>query len=159
MRRTKTRVSPSVDVLEMRALLSRATPLLSQHALSGVVRDVKAIMNTLARTADTVQASADLTRLSARIPSGPEGLAPSWQSDLAFYHPHSARLILTTQRRILGDLYRYVQGGIHGGNPPVTGPGSTTSTPTAQGTGGTVTPVPAPNLDSVRIQNTTGLAL
>jgi hypothetical protein len=121
-------------------------------------------MNTLARTQDTVQASANLTSLSARIPSGPQGLAPSWLSDLAFYRPHSARSILTTQRRILGDLYRYVQGGIHSGNPPVTGPGSTTSTPPAQGAGGTAPPVPAPpvpapSLDSVTIQNTTGLAL
>lgn len=161
MRRTKMGVAPSVDVLEPRELLSTAAPLVSQHALKGVVRDVKAIMSTLAKTDDTVQASAQLTRLSSRIPSGPEGLAPSWQSDLGRYRPHSARSIITTQRRILGDLHRYVQGGVPGGTRPVTGSGSTTSVPPGPGAGGTATPVPvpAPSLDSVTIQNTTGLAL
>ena len=144
MRRTKMGVLPSVDVMEPRVLLSTAAPLLSKHALSGVVRDVRAIMSTLAKTEDTVQASAQLTRLSSRIPSGPEGLAPSWQSDIGLYRPHSARSIITTERRILGDLYRYVQGGVDGGNPPVTGSGSTTSTTPGQGTGGTTAPVPTP---------------
>src|SRR5207247_1406469 len=51
------------------------------------------------------------------------------------------------------------QGGVAGGNRPVTGSGSTTSPTPGQGTGGPTTPVPAPSLDSVRIQNTTGLAL
>jgi hypothetical protein len=159
MRRTKMSVSPSVDVMEPRVLPSTAAPLLSQHAMSGVVRDVRAIMSTLAKTKDTVQASAHLTRLSSRIPSGPEGLAPSWRSDIGLYRPHSARSIITTQRRILGDLYRYVQGGVDGSNPPVTGSSSTTSTSPGQGAGGTATPLPALSLDSVRIQNTTGLAL
>jgi len=160
MRRTKMGFSPSVDVMEPRVLLSTAAPLLSKPALSGVVRDVKAIMSTLAKTEDTVQASAQLTTLSSRIPSGPEGLAPSWRSDMGHYRPHSARSIITTERRILGDLYRYVQGGFDGGNPQVTGSGSTTFTTPGQGTGGTTTPpVPAPSLDSVTIQNTTGLAL
>jgi hypothetical protein len=174
MRRMKMSISPSVDVMEPRVLPSTGVPLLSNHALSGVVRDVRVIMSTLARTDDTVQASALLTRLSSRIPSGPQGLAPSWQSDIGLYRPHSARSIITTQRQILGDLYRYVQGGINGGNQPVTGSGSTTSTTPGQGTGstgtggtatggtgaaGTTTPVPASSLDSVSIQNTTGLAL
>src|SRR5215475_12350453 len=121
MRRTKLGVLPTVDVLEPRVLLSTAAPLLSQHALRGVVRDVRSIMSTLARTEDTVQASAQLTELSSRIPSGPEGLAPSWRSDLGLYRPHSARSIVTTERRILGDLYRYVRGGVAGGNRPVAG--------------------------------------
>jgi len=159
MRRRKMSVLPSVDVMEPRVLLSTAAPLLANHALSGVVRDVRAIMSTLAKTEDTVQASAHLTGLSSRIPSGPEGLAPSWRSDIGLYRPHSAKSIITTERRILGDLYRYVQDGVDGGNRPVTGLGSTTSTTPGQGTGGTATPVPAPSLDSVRIQNTTGLAL
>ncbi len=178
MRSTKTGVSASVDVLEPRVQPSTTAPLLSQHALSEVVRDVRAIMSTLARTENTLQASGRLTRLSARIPSGPQELAPSWRSDLGLYHPHSARSVLTTERQILGDLYRYGHGGGNGGNPPVTGSGSTptptpgqgmggttagsgstTYSPPAQGTGGTTTPVPAPSLDSVRIENTTGLAL
>jgi hypothetical protein len=154
-----TGVSPSVDVLEPRVVLSAAAPLLSQQALHGVVRDVKAIMSTLARTEDTVQARVDLTRLSSQIPSGPEGLAPSWRSDIGLYRPHSARSILTTQRRVLGDLYQYVQGGGAAGNQPVSGPGSTTRPAPGPGAGGTATPVPTPSLDSVRIQNTTGLAL
>ena len=130
MRRTKMSILPSVDVMEPRVLLSTAAPLLSKHALSAVVRDVKAIMSTLAKTEDTGQASAQLTGLSTRIPSGPEGLALSWQSDLGLYRPQSARSIVTTERRILGDLYRYVQGGVDGSNPPATGSGSTT-TPTS----------------------------
>ena len=112
-----------------------AGPLLSKHALGGVVRDVRAIMSTLARTENSVQASAHLTRLSSRIPSGPEELAPSWQSDIGLYRPHSASSIIATERRILGDLYQYVQGGVDGGNPPVTGSGSSTSTTPIQGTG------------------------
>ena len=138
MRRTKTGFSPSVDVMERRVLLSTAAPLLSKPALSGVVRDVKAIIHTLARTEDTAQASAQLTALSSRIPSGPEGLAPSWQSDIGLYRPHSARSIITTQRRILGDLHRYVQGGIDGGSPPVTGSGSATARHSRPGHGGYV---------------------
>jgi hypothetical protein len=152
-------ILPSVDIIESRVLLSTAVPLLSKHALSGVVHDVKAIVSTLAKTQDTVQASAHLTGLSSRIPSGPEGLAPSWRSDIGLYHAHSARSVIATERRILGDLYRYVQAGVDGGNRPVTGSGSATSTTPGPGTGGTATPVPAPSLDSVRIQNTTGLAL
>ena len=116
MRRTKTGVAPSIDVMESRVLLSAASPLLSKHALSGVVRDVKAIVSTLAKTRDTVQASANLTVLSSQIPSGAEGLAPSWQNDVGLYQPHSVKSILTTQRRILGDLYRFVQGGVNVGN-------------------------------------------
>jgi hypothetical protein len=160
VRRMKMGFLPSVDVIEPRVLLSSAAPLLSKPELSGVVRDVKAIVSTLAKTEDTVQASAQLTTLSSRIPSGPEGLAPSWRSDVGLYRPHSARSIITTERRILGDLHRYVQGGVNGGNPPVTGSHSTTSATLGQGTGGATTPpVPMPSLDSVTIQNTTGLAL
>jgi hypothetical protein len=176
MRRTKTGLSPSLDVMEPRVLLSRAAPLLSQHALNGVVRDVRSIMSTLARTEDTLRASASLTALSSRVPSGPDELAPSWQSDIGLYRPGSARSIVTTERRILDDLYFYLQDGADGGGPPVTGPGFTTSTTPGPGAGGTTTPLPAPGLpgpgmgstttpepatclDSVSIQNTTGLAL
>lgn len=135
MPRTKMNVSPSVDVMEPRVLLSTATPLISKHALSGVAREVRTIMNTLAKTEDTVQASAQLTRLSSRIPTGPQGLAPSWQSDIGLYRPHSARSISTTERRILGDLYSYVEDGIEGGNAPVSGSGSSTSTTPGHGWG------------------------
>jgi hypothetical protein len=168
MRRTKMSISPSLDVIEPRVLLSTAAPFLSYHALSGVVRDVRAIMGTLAKTENTVQASAHLTRLSSRIPSGPEGLAPAWQSDIGLYRPHSARSVITTERRILGDLYRYVQGEVASGSTIPTTPsqgtgGTATPVPTptlpGYGTGGTSTPVPTLSLDSVRIQNTTGLAL
>jgi hypothetical protein len=159
MRRTKLGILPSVDAIEPRVLLSTASPFLSRHALSGVVRDVRAIMSTLARTDNTVHASVQLSRLSSRIPSGTEELAPTWQGDLGLYRAHSASSIITTQTRILGDLDRFVQGGFYGGNPPVTRSGSSTPTTPGQGTGGTAHPVPASSLDSVRIQNTTGLAL
>jgi hypothetical protein len=169
MRRTKTSILPCVDLMEPRLLLSTAAPLLSKQALSGVVRDVKAIVSTLAKTHDTVQASASLTELSSRLPSGPEELAPSWQSDIGLYRPHSARSIITTERRILGALYNFDQGGLDGGNQPATGSGATTSTnpgqdpdgttDAGQGSGDTTNPAPTPSLDSVSIQNTTGLAL
>ena len=50
MRRTKKSVSPVVDVAEPRVLLSAATPLVGQHTLNAVTRDVGAIMNALGRT-------------------------------------------------------------------------------------------------------------
>ncbi len=176
MPRTMRNVSPRLDVMEQRVVLSTGAPFLSLHALSAVVRDVRGIMSTLAKTNDSVQASAHLTRLSSRIPSGPEDLAPIWQDDIGLYRPGSPRSIITTERQVLGDLYRYVQNGVNGGGPPVTGSGSTTAptpgqgtgvtttplptpSPPSQGTGGTTTPLPASRLDSVRIQNTTGLAL
>ena len=159
MRRTKKSVSPNLDVMEPRVLLSAAAPLVSRQAWSGVVHDVRAIMSTLARTRDTVEASAHLTRLSSRIPSGPQGLAPAWRSDIGVYRPHSARSLLTMQRLILGDLFRYVQGGVEGGRGPVSGSGSVTAPAPGQATGGAPTPLPSLSLDSVRIQNTTGLAL
>jgi hypothetical protein len=161
MRRTNMGISPSVDAIESRILLSSA-PLLARHALTGVVRDVKAIISTLARTENIDQASARLTTLTSRIPSGPQALAPSWQSDLGLYHPGSAKSLMAAERRILGDLYRYVQGGNAAGNPPATGSSTATSTaPGHAGGGGTTTnpPVSAPSLDSVKIENTTGLAL
>jgi hypothetical protein len=181
MRRTKTGILPSVDVMEPRLLLSTAAPLLTKQALTGVVREVRAIVSTLARTENTVQASAQLTALSSQISSGSAGLALSWQSDVALYRPHSAKSILTMEKRIVGDLNRYIQGGVDARNGPVSGSGSTTTTTPIQGTGGTAAPVPSPtpvptptpgtgtvdtptpvhtpSLDSVRIENTTGLAL
>ncbi len=183
MKRTKTGVLPSVDVMEPRLLLSIAAPLLSKHELSGVVREVRAIVGTLAKTQDTVQASARLTGLASQISSGSEGLALSWQSDIALFRPHSVRSVITIQKRIVADLARFVQGGFEGGNQPISGSGSTTATtpvPSMGGTGAPVptptptpnptptpshgtpgmpTPVPTPSLDSVTIQNTTGLAL
>jgi hypothetical protein len=169
MRTTKRNLAPSVDIMESRLLLSTAAPLVSEHALNGLVRDVKVIMGTLARTKNTVQASARLTNLSSRIPSGPEELAPSWQGDLAVYRPHVARSIVAAERLILDDLDLYVEDGIDADNLPVTGSGSTTSTTSGQvtgtsttsghGTSGTVTPAPSSRLDSVTVENTTGLAL
>jgi hypothetical protein len=159
MRSSKKRVSPSVDVMEPRILLSAATPLLTQHALNGVVRDIRGIMSTLARTEDTVRASAQLTSLSSRIPFGPEALAPSWREDIGHYRPHTVGSVVTTKNRILSDLYHYIRGGGGGGSRPVTGSGSTTSRSPCHGTGGTSTPVPLASLDSVTIRNTTGLAL
>jgi hypothetical protein len=178
MKRMKTGALPSVDVMEPRLLLSIAAPLMSRHALTGVVHELKAIVSTLAKTEDTVQASAQLAGLSLQVPSGSAALAVSWQSDIGLYRPHSTRSIVTTEKRLVGDLYRDIQGGGDGGNRPGSGSSTTTSTTPIQspgpgatptptptptpspGTTGTPTPpVPTPSLDSVRIQNTTGLAL
>jgi hypothetical protein len=196
MRRTKTVVLPNVDVMEPRLLLSTAAPLLSKHALAGAVREVRAIVGTLARTEDTVQASAQLTALATQISPGSAGLALSWQRDIGLYRPHSARSVIATDTRIVGDLNRYNHIGVSGGNQPASGststnpnPGTTgtstpvptptptptpaptsgqgttgsptpTPTPTSgQGTTGTPTPVPTPSVDSVMIENTTGVPI
>lgn len=163
MRRTKHRVAPGVDVVESRVLLSAGAPVMTRHALDGVVRDVRAIVNTLARTDDIAQASRHLTRLSAKVPSGPVELAPAWRADLTLYRPEEVGSIGETESLILGDLYQYV-GGLDGGGvapAPVTGsgPSAPPSPAPVAGSGGSGAPVSAPSLDSVTIQNTTGLAL
>jgi hypothetical protein len=190
MRRTKTAFLASVDVMEPRLLLFAPAPLLSHHGLTVVVREVDAIVKTLAKTEDVVQASTQLTGLASQIPSGSEGLAPAWQSDIGLYRPHSERSVITMQKRIVAELVRFDQLGFDGGNQPVSGSGSTTPTMPIQGTQGTTAPTPTPNptpdptpnptptptptqgggntpappvptssLDSVRIQNATGLAI
>ena len=146
MRRTKTGVLPSVDAMEPRLLLSTAAPLLSRHALTGVVREVRAIVSTLAKTGNTVQASGQLTDVASQIPTGSAGLALSWQTDLGLYRPHSARSVMTTETRIISDLYRDIQGGVASGNLPASGSGSTTSTTPIQGTGSTSLLCPRPRL-------------
>jgi hypothetical protein len=171
MRRTKKGVSPSLDVMEPRVLLSHAAPLLSRHAMSGVVREVRAIASTQAETRHTVEASAHFARVASRFPSGPEGGTPSLRRVSGHHRAHSARSILAKERRLLGKLYRAFHG-VEGGHRPVTGSGTTTyptpgygtggtttTNPPGHGMGGTTAPVPVPSLDSVRIQNTTGLAL
>ncbi len=141
--------------------------------MTEVVREVKAIVGSLGRTDDTVQAGVQLTGLASQMPSRSGVLAATWQSDLGFYRPHSAKSVVTTEQRIIGALYRLVDEN----QRPVSGPGSTTSTPptpnqgngdsttpvqtptSAQGTSGTPAPLPTPSPDSVRIQNATDLAL
>jgi hypothetical protein len=176
MRRTKPSILPSVDAMETRLLPSTAGTLLSRHAELAVVREVKAIVNTLARTENTAKASTELTGLSSLIPSISTQLAVSWQSDLGFYRPHSNRSIIAVEKRIVADLYFYDEIG-GGGSGPVSGSGTGSSTAPSQGSGGTSTPSPTPtptptppptstpspaptlSLDSVRIENTTGLTL
>lgn len=157
MPETKKSLSPSLEQAEPRMLLTAATSLLSPHALRGVVQDVKAIMNTLARSGDTNQASHQLTELSSKVPSGPEGLAPIWQKDLGLYNPHAMGSVAAARRRILGDLDHFVRHG--GANARATGWRSTTSPPAAEGPSGGGGPVAMPSLDGVSIRNTTGLAL
>src|SRR5262249_36012546 len=105
------RTAPVVDVMEPRTLLSTGVPLLSGHALQGVVHEVRSITGTLVRTGNTSRASVALTRLSSRIPSGTEELAPTWRGDLALYRPGTPGSGMATERRIIGDLDRYVRGG------------------------------------------------
>jgi hypothetical protein len=155
--------------MEPRTLLSTGAPLLSGRALSNVVHDVRSIMHALARTGNTIRAGAELTSLSSRIPSGTEELAPTWRSDLALYRTHNPGSVSATEARVLADLDRYVRGG--GGGSPVAAPapppqpGSTQgtrgtgNTGGASGTQGTGAPAPAQSLDSVTIQNATGLDL
>jgi hypothetical protein len=72
---------------------------------------------------------------------------------------------MTTEKRIIGDLYHFIQGGgpVSGsatsGSPTQGTGGGGTAPGNSQGTAGMGTPMPTPSLDSVTIQNTTGLAL
>ncbi len=156
MPRTKQSIKPSVEVVEPRVLLSAAARPVSPHTLNAVARDVRGIMTTLSRTENTARASAQLTRLSSRIPSGRAGLAPAWRQDLTVYNPRAAVSVVAAQNLILADLYRYAAARI-GGNQPVTAPPP--SPMPGPGPGGMNGPVSAPSLDSVKIQNTTGIAL
>jgi hypothetical protein len=158
MRRPK-RCVPQWDAMEPRALPSAATPLLSMHALHGIVHDIKAIVRTLSETDAVGRASVQLARLASRIPGGREQLASVWRNDVGLYNPHTTGSSGPVQRRLLDDLYHFLQVGPSGG-PGVTTPGSTTpSTPNPGPSGQPSLPAPAPSLDSVTIQNTTGLDL
>lgn len=165
MRRAKTRVAPGVEMAESRVLLSAAAPLLGPHQLGGIVHDVRAIMKTLARTGDTAQAGAQLTTLSSKVPGGPEQLAPAWRADLGLYRPDVAGSVGAVRRRIIGELDQYVHGGGKSGNTPVTGPSAPPAPPPAPLPApapppvGSTTPPAAPSLDSVTVQNNTGLAI
>jgi hypothetical protein len=178
MRKTKPRAFPSVDIMEPRLMLSTAAPLLSRHALAVVTHEIKAIVTTLARTQNTVQAGTNLKTLTAQLPSATGTLNSAWQSDLGFYHPHSVRSVVTTQNRILTDLYRYDYAYNSEGESPQPGSGASGPSNPGQGAGGSGSgssapgtgpgqgmtnppnpPPPAPSLDSVNIQNTTGLAI
>ena len=139
MRRTKTSVLPGVDVMETRLLLSTAAPHMARRALTGIVHDIKAIVSTLARTDNTVQAGAQLTGLSSQVPSGSASLLNlSWQIDLGLFRPHSQRSAITTEKRLLGDLYRAIESAGSGGS----GPGSASTPPTVPA--GYTAPTPTP---------------
>ncbi len=165
MRRTKNRVSPSVDVMEPRVLLSTAAPLVVQARVE---------WSRSRRQGHHEHAGQD----GEHRP----GECPSHQALVAdFDRTGRARPDVAERHRALSPPFhevdhhdgeadprrplRFVQGGVDGGNPPVTGSGPDLPPPRAarpppgQGTGGTSTPVPVPSLDSVTIQNTTGLAL
>jgi hypothetical protein len=182
MRRTKPRLLPSMDVMEPRSLLSAGGSLASARVLTRVDHLVKSIVTSLAKTDDIVQANANLASLASQVAPTSPSLAVSWQSDVALFRPGSPKSKITTQQRIIDDLRRLLHNVVPAGTGTVTGAGSTTagtgtgtgtgsttsSTPTpgtagtsnpSQGDSGTSAPVPAPSLDSVQIQNQTGLAL
>jgi hypothetical protein len=171
MRRTKRDFAPILDPAEPRVLLSGGHALLSRPALNIVVHDLERIVTSLAKTHDTATASASLNSLASRIPSGSTGLAPSWQIDLTLYNPNARRSVAAVKRHLVSDLDWYVEGGTQPTTPsPATPTGSAPTTPSptgptgsTSGTGGSSNPTPpttpAPALDSVGIENTTGLAL
>ena len=139
MRRTKPRLLPRVDAMEPRLLLSTGGSPASAHVLNRVDHVVKSILTSLAKTDDTVQANANLTSLASQVASNSPSLAVSWQSDVAFYRPGSARSMITTQQRIIGDLRRFLRNDAPAGTGTATG--STTSGMPTPGTEGT--PIPA----------------
>jgi hypothetical protein len=155
MRRPKKSISPSVDAMEPRALPSAAMPLLTMHGLHGIVRDVRAIVRTLSATGAIGPATTRLTRLASRVPGESVALATAWRADLALYSPRTAGASQSLQERLLADLGRFLPVG-----SGATGPGSTSPPSPGPGPGpGPVQPAPALSLDSVRIQNTTGIDL
>jgi hypothetical protein len=169
MRRNTPRLLPTVDVAEPRLLLSATAPLSSASPLARVVHEVKAIVNNLAKTDDMVQASANLSSLASQIAPSSNQLAAWWQHDVALYRRGSPRSVIATQQRIVSDLRHFLQATARGTSQPVTGTGSTTAGAPTQGTTTTPTPTPTgtstsspattPSLDSVRIENETGLSL
>ena len=149
MRRSKT-LSPAVDPVEPRVLLSSVPMVSAPPGLHGVVREVRLIAGELARTGQVHRAGVELTHLSARLPNGPEVLAPRWQADLALYRPHVKGSIVAVRGHLLNDLYGFVRVGL----PPV-GP-LPPPLPYPPPTGPTA---PLVSRDSATVVNDTGYAL
>ena len=128
-------------------------------------------MSTLARTENTVKASTQLTRLASRIPSGPRcwprrgratsgsiALIPRGRSSRqrdrsSTTSTDSSRV--QSKRQSTGDRLGLLD--LH--NSRIGQCGYGTPAYARHGTVQRPAPVPTPSLDSVRIQNTTGLAL
>jgi hypothetical protein len=138
--------------MEPRELLSGAPPALTMQAYNAVVGDVKDVMGTLAKAHDFSAAQLSLAELSSRIPFGRQGLSPTWAGDLGIYSPRAPRSGLAMQRQILGDLNRYIEGGVGAGTFRVVGTGSA-----AFGGPRFKVGAPAVSAASVRIVNNTGL--
>ena len=150
MPRIKRGASLRVETMESRELLSGGLPVLTMRAYDAVVGDVKDVMGTLAKTHDFGAAQSSLTKLSSSIPFGRRELSPTWVEDLGIYSPQAPRSGLTMQGRILGDLNRYIQGGVGAGTFRVVGTGSAAFD-------GPRFKAPAVSAASVRIVNNTGL--
>jgi hypothetical protein len=159
MPRPRDGVSPGVEALESKELLSTAVPGLTMRTINRVVAQVETTLGKLARTQDTSQASARLDRLASKIPLGTTQLAPSWQDDLALYRPGIAQTVTSAETQILGGLYRDVIRGAQDGAFRVIGPGSTIFYVLSPGQGITGSPAPTSSEDSVQIQNQTNQAL
>ncbi len=150
MPRIKRSVSLRVETMESRELLSGVVPVLTMQTYNAVVGDVKNVMGTLAKTHNFSAAQLSLTNLSSSIPFGRQELSPTWVGDLGIYSPQVPRSGLAMQNQILGDLNRYIDGGVSAGTFRVVGPGSAVfGVPQLR--------APAVSAASVRIVNNTGL--
>ena len=171
MRRMKPRLIPHLDAMEPRLLLSTTPPREFKYTASAAAHEIKAIVNGLAKSGDRTEADANLTTLASQLMPGSALLATAWIDDVAFVRPNSVKSTIIAQRRLIADLHQYLaEGGPSGsgtnstnsGSPTQGSPGTTVGEPTptpGPGTTGTNATVPTPSLDSVQIENLTGLSL
>ncbi len=124
MRRGTRKISPRLEALESKELLSAGLPVLTMRTLEHIEGRINAIMGTLARTNDTARAGEALTALSRRIPFGARQLAPAWRFDLRLYQPGVEGTGNVMNKQVLGDLDRYLIAGVGGKVFRVLGPGS-----------------------------------
>ncbi|MHB1557611.1 MAG: hypothetical protein ACYC61_09040 [Isosphaeraceae bacterium] len=124
MRRGTRKLSPCMEALEAKELLSAGLPVLTMHTVEHVEGRINAIMGMLARTNDRARAGEALTTLSRTIPFGARQLAPAWRFDLRLYQPVIAGSGNAMNKQVFGDLDRYLIAGVSQRAFRVLGPGS-----------------------------------
>ncbi len=162
MRSVRRRLSPRMEHLEGRELLSTGSPVLTMNRLDGIVGQLEKIAGRVTRTHDTTQASAAIARLASRTPIGSGPLVATWQNDLQ----SGSTLSRTALRNELaGALYNDVLNDVAAGTLRVTGPGSLvfqvlSPTPApGEGSGGGGGSAPTAGNISVNVTNSFGQTL
>jgi hypothetical protein len=121
MQSARRRLSPRMENLEGRELLSTGAPVLTMNRLDAIVGHVEKIAGRMTRTHDTTQASALLTRLASRTPLGSGPLAATWQNEI---HSASNLSRIALRDELARALYNDVLHDVAAGTLRVVGPGS-----------------------------------